>query len=150
MKPLCYKRYFYKIIEIIIFILVSILNLFFWLNRDESRYVYTFACILSILLLFILINIIYWIFQPHILIYHYETGVIIKRKTKFEYKDIERVYHRNYIHKDGKYGSYYRNQYIGTIYIILKSGKKYRILNAADPIKSIDFLLKIKKQRKFR
>lgn len=150
MKPLCYKKYSYKIAEIIVFIICLIFNFFFWLKKDESKFVFFFACIFSIVLLYLLIGILYWVFQPHVLIYQYETGIIIKKNTKVEYKEIEMVYYKNYLHKKWKYGPCYRNKHIGTIYIILKSGKKYKFLNVADPINVIYFFKKIKKNKKFR
>ena len=101
------------------------------------------------ILIWMTIDIIYWSFQPRILIYQYETGIVINGKIKIEYTEIESVKYKNYIHKELR-GDYYVDTWSGTIYIKLKSGKIHKIRNAFYPIETIDVLSKIKKQKKFR
>ena len=101
------------------------------------------------ILIWMTIDIIYWSFQPRILIYQYETGIVINGKIKIEYTEIESVKYKNYIHKELR-GDYYEDTWSGTIYIKLKLGKIYKIRNAFYPIETIDVLSKIKKQKKFR
>ena len=98
---------------------------------------------------YFLIDSIYWIFQPNVLVYQYETGIVIERNKKIEYTDIERVYFKIYIHKK-RYGHYYRDTYSGIIYIKLKSGKLHKIRNAFYPIEVVDVISRIKQQRKFK
>ena len=108
------------------------------------------SIVLTLLIIYMIYNIIYWFFQPKVLIYQFEYGVVIKRNIKINYTEIENVYYKNYWHKDGRFGKYYKNQYIGTICIQLKSGKIYKIKNASYPFMVVDELLKIKKQKKHR
>ena len=101
------------------------------------------------MLLCFLIDAAYWICQPSVLIYQYETGIIIERNKKIEYTEIERVYLKNYIRKK-RYGNYYKDTYSGIIFIQLKSGKVYKIRNAFYPLEVIDVISRIKKQKKIR
>lgn len=104
-----------------------------------------FTCIL----VYLFFAIIYWLIQPTVLIYQYDTGIVIKRNIKIEYTSIERVYYKNHMSKKPK-GNYYRDSYVGTIFIELKSGKIYKIRNAEYPIGVVDVLSRIKQQKKFR
>ena len=105
---------------------------------------------LSAMLVYFLIDSTYWIFQPDVLIYQYETGIVIKRNKRIEYTEIEKVYFKNYIRKKGRRGNYYKDTYSGIIFIQLKSGKVHRIMNAFYPIEAVDTICRIKQQRKFR
>ena len=95
------------------------------------------------------IDVIYWLFQPHILIYQYETGIVIHRKIKIEYTLIESISYKSYIVRTG-FRKYDKDPYSGKIYIKLKSGQIYKIRNASYPIETVDVLSRIKQQRKFR
>ena len=101
------------------------------------------------MLLCFLIDSIYWIFQPNVLINRYETGIVIGRNKRIEYTEIKRVYFKNYIHKK-RIGNYYKDTYSGIIFIQLKSGKTIKIKNAFYPIEVIDAISRIKQQKKFR
>ena len=149
MKPLCKKTYTDKIIEIIALIVGSVLGVFFIINPTDHWLWLIFILLYTTMLLCFLIDCIYWIFQPNVLIYQYETGIIIERNKKIEYTEISRVYYKNYIHKK-RYGNYYRDPYSGIIYIQLKSGKLFKIRNAFYPLAAVDVISRIKQQRKFR
>jgi hypothetical protein len=95
-----------------------------------------------------IVDMIYWISQPNVLIYQYDQGIVIKRNIEIEYKSIERVYYKNYLFKNRR--GYYRSSSIGTIFIKLKSGKIHKIRNAEYPLDAVDVLSKIKQQKKFR
>lgn len=149
MKPLCKKIYIDKIIEIVVLIIGVVLGVFFIINPTDHWLWLIFILLYTTMLLWFLIDSIYWIFQPNVLIYQYETGIIIERNKKIEYTEIEKVYYKNYIHKK-RYGNYYRDTYSGIIYIQLKSGKLFKIRNASYPIGVVDAISRIKQQRKFR
>ena len=121
----------------------------FIINNASDTAWLIFIIVFSAILVFMAIDIIYWIFQPRVLIYQYETGIIINRNTKIEYTEIESVKRKNYIHKKVR-GNYYKDTWSGTIFLKLKSGKTYKIRNAFYPIEVVDVLSKIKQQRKFR
>lgn len=149
MKPLCKKIYVDKIIEIIVLIVGTVFDVLFIINPIDHWLWLTVIILYTTMLLWFLIDSIYWIFQPNILIYQYETGIIVERNKKIEYKEIERVYFKNYIHKT-RHSNYYRDTYSGIIYIQLKSGKLFKIRNAFYPLKAVDAISRIKQQRKFR
>ena len=149
MKPLCEKIYIDKIVEIIVLIVGAVLDVFFIINPTDHWLWLIFILLYTIMLLYFLIDSIYWIFQPNVLIYQYETGIIIGRNKRIEYTEIERVYFKNYIHKTRR-GNYYKDTYSGIIFIKLKSGKTLKIKNAFYPIGVVDAISRIKKQRKFR
>ena len=100
-------------------------------------------------LIWLAVDIIYWILQPNVLIYQYETGIMINRNIKLEYTEIESINYKNYIHKKRR-GNYYKDTWSGIIYIMLKSGKIHKIRNAYYPIEAVDVLTRIKQQKKFR
>ena len=149
MKPLCKKIYIDKIVEIIVLIIGTVFDVLFIINPISHWLWLTIIILYTIMLLWFLIDSIYWIFQPNVLIYQYETGIIIERNKKIEYTEIKRVYYKNYIHKK-RFGNYYRDAYSGIIYIQLKSGKLYKIRNAFYPLEAVDTISRIKQQRKFR
>lgn len=149
MKPLCKKIYIDKIVEIIVLIIGTMLDIFFIINMENDLFWLIIIIPFSVMLLYFLIDSIYWIFQPDVLIYQYETGIVIERNKKIEYTEIERVYFKNYIHKK-RYGNYYKDTYSGIIFIQLKSGKVYKIRNAFYPLEIVDALSRIKQQKKFR
>ena len=149
MKPLCEKIYIDKIVEIVVLLFCVFIDIMFIINNASDTAWLIFIIVFSAILVFMAIDIIYWIFQPRVLIYQYETGIIINRNTKIEYTEIESVKRKNYIHKEIR-GNYYKDTWSGTIFLKLKSGKTYKIRNAFYPIEVVDVLSKIKQQRKFR
>ena len=149
MKPLCKKIYIDKIVEIVVLIIGSVLDTFIIVNMGEDLLFLIFIIPFTAMLFYFLLDSIYWIFQPNVLIYQYETGIIIGRNKRIEYTEIERVYFKNYIHKK-RIGNYYKDTYSGIIFIQLKSGKTLKIKNAFYPIEVVDAISRIKQQRKFR
>ena len=149
MKPLCEKIYIDKIVEIVVLIIGSVLDTFIIVNMGEDLLFLIFIIPFTAMLFYFLLDSIYWIFQPNVLIYQYETGIIICRNKRIEYTEIERVYFKNYIHKK-RIGNYYKDTYSGIIFIQLKSGKTLKIKNAFYPIEVVDAISRIKQQRKFR
>lgn len=149
MKPLCEKIYIDKIVGIVVLIIGSVLDTFLIGNMGEDLFFLIFIIPFTAMLLYFLVDSIYWIFQPDVLIYQYETGIVIGRNKKIEYTSIERVYFKNYIHKK-RYGNYYNDTYSGIIFIQLKSGKIYKIKNAFYPLEVVDAISRIKQQKKFR
>lgn len=149
MKPLCKKIYIDKIVEIVLLIIGSVLDTFIIVNMGEDLLLLIFIIPFTAMLFYFLLDSIYWIFQPNVLIYQYETGIIIGRNKRIEYTEIERVYFKNYIHKK-RIGNYYKDTYSGIIFIQLKSGKTLKIKNAFYPIEVVDAISRTKQQRKFR
>ena len=149
MKPLCEKIYSDKIVEIVVLLFGIFMDIMFIINNANDIAWLIFIIIFSAMLVFMAIDIIYWLFQPRVLIYQYETGIIINRKTKIEYTAIESVKHKNYIRQNYK-RNYYKDTWSGVIFLKLKSGKTYKIRNASYPIEAVDVLSGIKQQRKFR
>ena len=149
MKPLCEKIYIEKIVEIVVLIICSVLDTLFIVNIGEDLFLLIFIIPFTAMLFYFLFDTIYWIFQPKVLIYQYETGIIIGRNKRIEYTEIERVYFKNYIHKTRR-SNYYKDTYSGIIFIKLKSGKTLKIKNAFYPIGVVDAISRIKQQRKFR
>ena len=153
MRPLCKKTYIDKILEIVVLVGGIFLDIFFINNINDlqnSTLKIIFIILFSVLLFCYLVDCIYWIFQPNVLIYQYEAGIVIKRNKRIEYTEIEKVYFKNYIRKKGRRGNYYKDTYSGIIFIQLKSGKVHRIMNAFYPIEAVDTICRIKQQRKFR
>ena len=149
MKPLCEKIYFDKIIEIIVVLFGTFIDLMFIIHNGNDPMWFIIIIPFTAILILLTIDSIHWIFQPNVLIYQYETGIIIHRNIKVEYTSIDRVYHKNYIHKKLR-GNYYKDTWSGIIFIRLKSGKIYKIRNAYYPLETIDVLSQIKRQKKFR
>ena len=149
MKPLCKKIYFDKIVEIVALIIGSVLDTILIVKMGEDMLFLIFIIPFTAILFYFLIDSIYWIFQPNVLVYQYETGIVIERNKKIEYTEIERVYFKNYIHIQ-RYGNYYKDTYSGIIFIQLKAGKVYKIRNAFYPLGVVGEISRIKQQRKFR
>ena len=150
MEPLCKKIYAHKIVEIIALIFGVVLDVLFISNPVDNWLWVIFIILITLMLLCFLIDSIYWISQPNVLIYQCETGIIIERNKKIEYTEIERVYFKNYIHKNGRRGPYYKDTYSGIIFIQLKSGRVHKIRNAFYPLEAVDTISRMKQQRKFR
>lgn len=150
MKPLCKKIFIDKIVEIILLVVGTLLDVLIIKDIQGGYLKLLFIIPFTLLLIYFLIDSIYWIFQPNVLVYQYETGIIINRNKKIEYTEIERVYFKNYIHKKGKRGPYYKDAYSGIIFIQLKSGKVHKIRNAFYPLDAVDVISRIKQQKKFR
>lgn len=149
MKPLCEKIYFDKIVEIVVLFFGVFVDIMFIINNANDTAWLIFIIAFTAILVFMAIDIIYWLFQPRVLIYQYETGIVINRNIQIEYTAIESVKRKNYIRKKPR-GNYYKDSWSGIIFIKLKSGKTYKIRNAFYPIEAVDILSKIKQQRKFR
>ena len=149
MNPLCEKTYFDKIVEIVVLLLGAFMDIMLIINNASDIAWLIFIIIFSAILVFMAIDIIYWLFQPHILIYQYETGIVIHRKIKIEYTLIKSISYKSYIVRTG-FRKYDKDPYSGKIYIKLKSGQIYKIRNAFYPIGTVDVLSRIKQQRKFR
>lgn len=150
MKPLCKKAYIDKIVEIIALVIGTLLDVLIIKDIQGVYLKLLFIIPFTLLLIYFLIDFIYWISQPNVLIYQCETGIIIERNKKIEYTEIERVYFKNYIHKKGRRGPYYKDTYSGIILIQLKSGRVHKIRNAFYPLEAVDTISRMKQQRKFR
>ena len=148
MKPLCEKTYLNKILEIVLLFFCIFMDIMFVIHKANDTAWLIFIIIFTAFLVFIASDILYWLFQPRVLIYQYDTGIMINRKTKIEYTAIASVKYKNYIHINLR--GYYKDSFSGVIFIKLKSGKTYKIRNAFYPIEAVDVLSKIKQQRKFR
>ena len=149
MEPLCKKDYLNHITQIIVLLLSIIPCVSFIVFKGDDMPWVIFTAVYAMMLMSLFIEAICWICQPHVLIWQYDSGIVIKRSIKIEYKEIERIYRKNYLTKKYR-GNYYRDPYIGTIYIKLKSGKQYKIRNATDPLDAVDVISRMKQQRKFR
>lgn len=149
MKPLCEKTYFDKIVEIVVLLFGGFMDIMFIINNAKDTAWLIFIVVFSAILVLMAIDIIYWLFQPRVLIYQYETGIIINRNTKIEYTAIESIKHKNYVRKKSR-GNYYKDPWSGIILLKLKSGITIKIRNAFYPTEAVDALSKIKQQRKFR
>ena len=150
MKPLCTKVYLDKLLEIVLLGGCIFFDVMLITKGDDSAFMLIFIILLTAIVACLLVDVIYWIFQPRVLIYQYDTGIVINRKTKIEYTEIEKVDYKNYLKKHGKRGNYYRDTYHGVISIELKSGKVYKIHNAFYPLEAADAICQMKRQRKFR
>ena len=148
MKPLCEKDYLLKVFQIIGTVVGLVVYIIF-LTYLNAPVMWTVMVPFTLLLTYYVIDIIYWIFQPKVLIYQYDEGIVIKRNIEIEYKSIEKIYCKNELSIDHK-RNYYRDPAVGTIFIKLKSGKIYKIKNADYPLESVNVLSKIKQQKRFR
>ena len=96
MKPLCRKECLRKMFEIVAVLVGIPMDISFIMKMNENSVwiliVVPFTCIL----VYLFFAIIYWLIQPTVLIYQYDTGIVIKRNIKIEYTSIERVYYKNY------------------------------------------------------
>lgn len=148
LTPLCKKDYICHIIQIVVLLLAMVPCVAFIVYMCDDVAWLIFTIVYALMLLGLLFDSIYWICQPNVLIWQYDTGIVIQRNIKIEYKEIERIYRKNYLAKKRR-GNYYRDPYIGTIFIKLKSGKFYRVRNAFYPLEAVDVISKMKQQRKF-
>ena len=88
MKPLCEKIYINKIVEIVTALICAALDIIFIVNKDDDFFWWMVIIPFTALVVWMIIDSIYWIFQPKILIYQYDTGIVINRSEKIEYTDI--------------------------------------------------------------
>lgn len=149
MKPLCKKIFIDKIVEIVALFAGAFLDALIINNMQGNHLYLLFIIPFTLLLIYCLFDSIYWIFQPKVLIYQYETGIVIERNKRIEYTEIDKVYFKNYIHYKRR-GNYEKDTYSGVIFIQLKSGKVHKIRNAFYPLEAVDTISRIKQQRKFR
>ncbi len=149
MKPLCEKNYMPKIFEPVVTILSILPYIMFILNRESDLLWFIFITSFTLMLAYLIVDTIYWILQPNVLIYQCDEGIVIKRNIEIEYKSIEKIYCKNELSINHR-RNYYRDPVIGTIFIKLKSGKIYKIRNADYPLESVNVLSKIKQQKRFR
>lgn len=105
------KKCLRKMFEIVAVLVGIPMDISFIMKMNENSVwiliVVPFTCIL----VYLFFAIIYWLIQPTVLIYQYDTGIVIKRNIKIEYTSIERVYYKNYMSKKPK-GNYYRDSYV--------------------------------------
>ena len=144
MRPLCKKLYFHKIVGIVLVLFLAYLDAMF---VDYNWMILVVICTVTIAVM--ALDVLYWIFQPNVLIYQYDSGIVIKRNVQIEYTAIERVSLKYDIYKRRR-RPYYKDPWGGTVLIKLKSGKVHKIRNAAYPLEVVGVLSKIKKQKKFR
>lgn len=147
MKPLCEKDYLLKIIHIIGTVIGLVVYIIF-LTSMNAPIMWIIMIPFTLLLAYYVLNIVYWIFQPKVLIYQYDEGIIIKRKIRIEYKSIQRVDCKSYV--IGSHRHLKSTPYVGTIIIQLKSGKIHKIRNAFYPLGTVDVLSHIKLQKRFK
>lgn len=146
-KVLARKSYF----SIFVMMFPMILFLTFGILSISSKDV-TFIIIGIVLLMpsiYLLGKMIHNIIQPRILIYVNEDSLLINKKHKIYIKDIT-SYHRRGKMVTKHLGN--RNKEVlwsSTIYIEANN-KKFVIKNVEDSHEVIDFLYRIKKQKKFR
>ena len=140
--------------NIITFVIEMIINIFLINKINGSKIGLIIILVYNILILINIYKIIYWLIQPKILLYQYETGIIINNTIKIEYTNINKAYYKS--NKILKRVGFTRkpvlisDDYVGTIYIKTKTNTLYKIKNVFYPIDIIDKLSKIKKQKKFR
>ena len=147
MKPLCEKDYLLGIFHII-GTAIGVFVYIIFLTNMNTPVMWSVMIPFALLLAYYVINIVYWIFQPKVLIYRYDEGIVIKRKIKIEYKSIQRVDCKNYV--IGTHRHLKTTPYVGTIIIRLKSGKTHRIPNALYPMDAVNVLSHIKLQKRFK
>ena len=157
MKPLCEKFYFERIAEFVLWV-VCIFFCVVCVTNVKELWVYVGAALFLAFVAWRTVVFIYWIFQPNVLIYQYETGIVIRRNVKIEYTEIEAINYKCYYQKvthaeycrDRRQKAFREDPYRGIIIIKLKSGTVYKLPNAQNPIEVVNTLTKIKQQRKFR
>ena len=74
----------------------SVLDTFLIVNMGDDILFLIFIIPFTAILFYFLIDSIYWIFQPNVLVYQYETGIVFERNKKIVYTEIERVYFKNH------------------------------------------------------
>ena len=82
MKPLCKKTYIDKIFEIVVLIVGVVLDIFFIIHSEDDLLWWIIIILFTAILLYFFVDSIHWISQPNVLIYQYETGIIIERNKK--------------------------------------------------------------------
>ena len=147
MKPLCEKDYLLKVFQIIGTVMGLVVYIIF-LTYMNTPAMWAVMVPFTLLLAYYVIDIIYWIFQPKVLIYQYDEGIVIKRKIKIDYKSIRSVDFKNHVFRSRRRCT--SNPYVGTVIIKLKSGKIYRIPNAFYPMDAVNVLSHIKLQKRFK
>ena len=148
LKPLCEKDSIQKTVEAVLTLIGIVLDVILIINARDHSFLYVILPF-SLLLAFEAVNVIYWLHQPKVLIYQYDTGIVINGNIEIEYRDIDKVYYKNRMFKR-RLGPIEKDPYVGSVTVELKSGKKYIIRNVFYPIGVADTLTKIKQQRKFR
>lgn len=147
MKPLCEKDYILKIFHII-GTAIGLFVYIIFLTCPNTPVMWVIIVPFTLVLAHFVVNIVYWIFQPKVLIYQYDEGIVIKRRIKIEYKSIQRVDFKNYV--IGTHRHLQTTPHVGTIIIRLKSGKTHRIPNALYPMDAVNVLSHIKLQKRFK
>lgn len=147
MKPLCEKDYLLKIFHIIGTVIGLVVYIIF-LTSMNAPIMWIIMIPFTLLLAYYVLNIVYWIFQPKVLIYQYDEGIVIKRKIKIDYKSIQSVDFNNHIFRSRRRCT--STPYVGTVIIKLKSGKIHRIPNAFYPMEAVNVLSHIKLQKRFK
>lgn len=153
-KKLAEKEKSTIIEKIVIFIIEMIINIFLITRINGSKIGLIIVLIYNILILINVYQMIYWLIQPKVLIYQYETGIIIGKNIKIEYIDIEKIYYKSnkIVQRVGftRKPELIADDYAGTIYVKTKENKVYKIKNVFYPIAVVDKLAKIKKQKKYK
>ena len=147
MKPLCEKDYLLKVFQIIGTVMGLAVYIIF-LTYMNTPAMWAVMVPFTLLLAYYVIDIIYWIFQPKVLVYQCDEGIVIKRKVKIDYKSIRSVDFKNHVFRSRRRCT--STPYVGTIIIKLKSGKIYRIPNAFYPMDAVNVLTHIKLQKRFK
>ena len=150
MKPLCKKIYLFKLLELPFLLLTIFLDVMLIINVSDDTMCLIVIIFLTVFIALWTIDVVYWAFQPKVLIYQYETGIVIKRNIKIEYTSIKSVNYENYVRRSGRRNAFYRDTSSGIVLIKLKSGKTYKIRNAYYPLETADALSRIKQQRRFK
>jgi hypothetical protein len=149
MKPLCEKFYFERIAEFVLWVVCTFFCVV-CVTHVKELWVYIGAALFLAFVAWRTVVFIYWIFQPNVLIYQHETGIVIRRNVKIEYTEIEAINYKCYYEKDPRQNTFHEDPHRGIIIIKLKSGTVYKLPNAQNPVEVVNTLTKIKQQRKFR
>lgn len=88
MKPLCEKIYITKVGEILFLLVGIFVDVMFIIYNGNNAVWLVIIIPFTAILIWLTIDSIYWIFQPRVLIYQYEIGIVIKRNIKIEYTEI--------------------------------------------------------------
>ena len=146
-KVLARKSYF----SIFVMMFPMILFLTFGILSISSKDV-TFIIIGIVLLMpsmYLLGKMTYNIIQPRILIYVNEDSLLINKKHKIYIKDITSYYKKDKMVRSDRRQIKENQLWHSTIYIEANN-KKFVIRNVEDSHEVIDFLYRIKKQKKFK
>jgi hypothetical protein len=145
------KTIFPTILKIMLLLLLCPTGIIMLLATDENIKVqisiHILASIFIILSIYLLFSSIYNIVQPRILIYENGDSLIINNKYLVNIKDITSFSRKNaYIYSYRRKN--YKDAWWGTIYIIVDD-KKFVIRNVDSTLKTIDYLYRKKKQKKY-